>query len=368
MWSIEQPEWKCKIDGGVAGVTWSWWSPDSRHILTMADYQLHITLWSLVDKSVSLMKHPKLRNNGVDFSPDGQFMALAESRECKDHVSIFSCSNNWELLHNFKVDTKDLNGIKWSPNGSLLCVWDSCEFYTVMVYGMDGHCFASYSPYKERYEFGLGIKTVSWSPTGQFLAIGSYDEKLRLLNSLTWSMVSDHTHNNIIEDKSVTMYVEEEQRHGSAHSTSSAANQLYPLQSKYEVRDIPLQLTKLTPDPSKPEPRLGVGKLLFSSDGRYIATRDDNIPHVVWIWDVKVLGLHVVLVNQLPIIDLKWDPRQPRLAVCCNNSRLYLWSPGGCVIANVPSDPPMNITQVSWDPSGGRVLLSSSVHFCWCEI
>ena len=26
--------------------------------------------------------------------------------------------------------------------------------------------------------FGLGIKTVTWSPTSQFLAIGSYDEKV----------------------------------------------------------------------------------------------------------------------------------------------------------------------------------------------
>lgn len=28
--------------------------------------------------------------------------------------------------------------------------------------------------------FGLGVKTVAWSPTGQFLAIGSYDEKVKL--------------------------------------------------------------------------------------------------------------------------------------------------------------------------------------------
>ena len=364
MWSIEQPEWKCKIDGGVAGLIWCWWSPDSRHLLTMADFQLHITLWSLTDKSVSLIKHPKLRSNGLDFSPDGLFMALAETRDCKDHVSIFNCQK-WSLEQNFAVETNDLDGIKWSPNGSMLCVWDSCEFYNLLIYGMDGHCLISYSPYKERWEFGLGIKSVSWSPSSQFLAIGSFDEKVRLLNSLTWSSIAEHSHASIIEDSNVVLYVETEQRQ---NVQSSLSKLLYPSQSKYEVQETPLQVIDYQPDPSKPDPKLGVGRLSFSSDGQYIATKNDNMPHAVWVWDVKSLKLSVVLMNLSPIIDFQWDPIQPRLAICTNSAKLYLWSPGGCVIVNVPADPPLNVQRVCWDPSGNRVLLVGSVHFCWCDV
>lgn len=59
VFSIENPEWKCKIDEGSAGLLKCNWSPDSRHILTTADFHLRITVWSLMNKSVSYMKHPK---------------------------------------------------------------------------------------------------------------------------------------------------------------------------------------------------------------------------------------------------------------------------------------------------------------------
>lgn len=51
MWSAEEQDWKCKIDAGVEGVAHMRWSPDSRHLLTSADFNIRVTVWSLVDKS-----------------------------------------------------------------------------------------------------------------------------------------------------------------------------------------------------------------------------------------------------------------------------------------------------------------------------
>ena len=45
----------------------------------------------------------------------------------------------------------------------------------MLLYSLDGRCQATYSA----YEMALGIKSVTWSSTSQFLAIGSYDEKVR---------------------------------------------------------------------------------------------------------------------------------------------------------------------------------------------
>lgn len=39
----------------------------------------------------------KTWNIGVDFSNNGKYMALAERRDCKDFVSIFSC-DTWSLI------------------------------------------------------------------------------------------------------------------------------------------------------------------------------------------------------------------------------------------------------------------------------
>lgn len=62
----------------------------------------------------------------------------------------------------------------------------------------------------------------------------------------------------------------------------------------------------------------------------------DNIPNAVWIWDIQKLKLFVVLEQLCAVQSFQWDPRQPRLAVCTGNSKVYLWSPAGCVAVQVP--------------------------------
>lgn len=92
---------------------------------------------------------------------------------------------------------------------------------------MDGRCIAYYSA----YEFALGIKSVTWSPSSQFLAIGSFDQKAskikfsiefhvsalnqvlylihqcRVLNHITWKVVAEHNHPNTLDTETVvTVY------------------------------------------------------------------------------------------------------------------------------------------------------------------
>lgn len=60
----------------------------------------------------------------------------------------------------------------------------------VLIYSPDGRCLFKYLA----YESGLGVKSVSWSPCGQFLAVGSYDQAVRTLNHLTWKTFAEFTH------------------------------------------------------------------------------------------------------------------------------------------------------------------------------
>lgn len=60
----------------------------------------------------------------------------------------------------------------------------------VLIYSPDGRCLFKY----HAYESGLGVKSVSWSPCGQFLAVGSYDQMLRVLNHLTWKTFAEFMH------------------------------------------------------------------------------------------------------------------------------------------------------------------------------
>ena len=85
-------------------------------------------------------------------------------------------------------------GMSWSSSGHILCVWDSVldvslvityqnlvinliqntsfSQYKVLLYSLDGRPLMSYSA----YDNALGVKSVVWSPSSQFLSIGSYDQ------------------------------------------------------------------------------------------------------------------------------------------------------------------------------------------------
>lgn len=365
VWSLEQPEWTCKIDEGSAGLKAVRWSPDGRHILTTADFHLRITVWSLVNKSVSYIKYPKDCKQGIHFTNDGKYMALAERRDCRDFISVFVC-NTWQLVKHFATETQDLCGLEWSPDGRVLCVWDSLLEYNLLLYSVDGRCMATF----KAYEYALGIKSVCWSPSSQFLAIGSFDEKVRILNHITWKTVVEHAHPPVMENPTVVVYKEVEQKsqiHQEIIPDYHGKLPVFAVQSKYEVvEDLPVQIPVLKPDPDKANPKIGISLLAFSADNKYLATKNDNMPNALWIWDVQNL-CHTVLMLQVGNIKcVRWNPVQTQLAVCTGNNKLYMWSPAGSVSVEVPTEATFQVHNIQWHPRGGILLLSGKEQMCLC--
>lgn len=70
----------------------------------------------------------------------------------------------------------------------------------------------------------------------------------------------------------------------------------------------------------------------------YFCFLADNVPNAVWIWDIQKLKLFVVLEHMSAVRSFQWDPQQPRLAICTGGSKVYLWSPAGCVSVQVPGE------------------------------
>ncbi|NWH71615.1 WRP73 protein, partial [Piaya cayana] len=330
---------------------------------------LRITVWSLCTKSVSYIKYPKACQQGIAFAKDGRYMAVAERRDCKDFVSIFVCSD-WQLLRHFDTETQDLSGIEWAPNGCVLAVWDTCLEYKILLYSLDGRLLATY----QAYEWSLGIKSIAWSPSSQFLAIGSYDEKVRILNHVTWKKITEFEHPATIANSKTIVYKEvekspsaETERLSFPPSRASSSSR-FSTQSKYDVSQVPVSLHHIKPVADRANPKMGVGMLAFSADNSFLATRNDNIPNAVWIWDIQKLKLSVVLEQLCAIQAFQWDPRQPRLALCTGNSKVYVWSPAGCVSVQVPMEGDFQIVSLSWHPSGDSLVLLSKDNFCVCYL
>lgn len=364
---MEQPEWHCKIDEGSIGLVSSRWSPDGRHILNTTEFHLRITVWSLCTKAVSYIKYPKACVKGLDFSRDGHYMALAERRECKDCISIFTC-NNWHLLRHFETETEDLAGLEWSSSGCVLAVWDSCLEYKVLLYSLDGRLLSTYSA----YDWSLGIKSVCWSPSSQFLAIGSYDEKVRILNHITWKKIAQFEHPATLDNTKATVYKEVERRPArsseeilSQNITSSIAL-FNNTRSKYEICPPPVQIPVVEPDPDRANPVIGVSALAFSADSRYLATKNDNMANTVWVWDMQKLRLEAVLKQTSAVRCFQWDPRCARLALCTGNANLYMWSPGGCVAVQVRCEGQFQVSSLSWHQTGDCLILLGKEQMCLC--
>ncbi|XP_047495985.1 WD repeat-containing protein WRAP73-like [Penaeus chinensis] len=364
VWSIEDPDWRCKVDEGSAGLIKVNWAPDSRHILTTAEFHLRITVWSLVSKSVSYIKNPKNIPGGLQFSQDKEYLAVAERQDCKDYLSVLE-TKSWQLVKHFELATRDIAGLQWANDSSVLVVWESPLEYKVLIYSLSGQCLANYSA----YQWSLGIKSIAWSPSGQFLAIGSYDQKVRLMNHITWRIISEFSHSSTIDSENCVIYKEVEKPLTGYPATLASVQGLpLVLETTYEEEESrPVSLASITVEPGKQaNPRIGVGTLLFSSDNRYLATRNDNMPATVWIWSIPKLALKAILVHANPIKDMAWDSQHPRLALCTGNSHVYFWSPFGCLTVAVPGAPTLQITSLRWHPSGLRVALIGRDQFSVC--
>ncbi|KAJ3296711.1 WD repeat-containing protein wrap73 [Rhizoclosmatium sp. JEL0117] len=267
IWSIVDPDWKCCIDEGVSGLSNILWSPDARHLLVFSDFQLRIT--------------------------------------------------------HFPVETTDLEDIAWSPDGRFIAVWDTILEYKVLIYSPDGRLISSFSA----YENGLGIKGVSWSPSAQFLAVGSFDEK-EVYKEATWKDPKDT----------------------SRLKTWSLTTDVRP-RIHYELVKPPVHVSTVKVEIDKLSPKKGVSVY--------------NMPNALWIWDLLTLSQAALLLQLSPIKQVAWNPMIPDLcAVSCANSYIYLWSrENGCNAVEVPAIN-FQVGLMKWGPDGKSLVLMDRDKFC----
>lgn len=399
VFSLERPTWVCRIDEGPVGLSFARWAPDSRHLLTSSDYSLRLTIWSLVDRSSAFIRCPKFPAKACEFSHDGRFLAVVERREFKDIIGVYAV-DTWELVKHFQVDTVDLEDLAWSPDDRHLCVWDSPLEYKFMIYSPLGRKYAEH----RAYENALGIKGVAWSPTAQFLAVGSYDEVCRVFTNLTWRTIAEYSHLPLLTTPSLVVYQEAPDDSdataanaaASVHASSaslryrsrrligagaalnaSAFAASYPaaaastpaaaslLSTRYVIVDPPVAPVQVKPEADKPNPRLGVGLVAWSHDSRYLVTRNDNMPNSIWIWETGRLSLASTMLQLEAVRAFQWHPSAARLAICTGNSKLYLWSEEGCSIVAVPI-PGMSVQNIKWSASGHALLLIDREQCCLC--
>lgn len=154
-------------------------------ILLFSDFGLKVILLTLSTR------------RGVELKAPKQTIACYGHRPRTGHLALLTRPSLHDVLLYLKPDgsgpvvpvepaTVDAQGILWSPDGQWLVLWDIASAgYKVLIFTADGHLYKTYCGGQDADTFSLGVKTLRWSPSGEILAIGDFDNRVILLKNNT---------------------------------------------------------------------------------------------------------------------------------------------------------------------------------------
>eukprot|EP00825_Cyclidium_porcatum_P005999 TRINITY_DN12947_c0_g1_i4.p1 TRINITY_DN12947_c0_g1~~TRINITY_DN12947_c0_g1_i4.p1 ORF type:complete len:438 (+),score=78.06 TRINITY_DN12947_c0_g1_i4:103-1416(+) len=345
-------KWDAKIEDQASGIIGAKWCPDSRQVIVFSDFGLKATIYSLADKSQQYIKCPKYADKGIQFSQDGKFMALVERQETKDYIGIYY-TKDWKLLNHFQVETLDLQDILWSKNSMFILAWDNSIQYKFLMFCPNTGLIFKYQP----YDFALGIKYVAISNNSSITAIGSYDEKIRLVNNLSLKLITELEHkSNLGSYQNLVIYKEEDFKDNQQLSLNNKTT------TRYVIVEEQLKLKTEKYQNDKPNPPIGISDIQWSYDDNFIASKSCSMPNTIWIWEISTLELKSVLIHQNPVKTFMWSPSSLNLVICTGKNQINIWSPDAGSICDLPFQGKLfNVNKLQWSQNGKVMILTDKI-------
>ncbi|ETW87360.1 hypothetical protein HETIRDRAFT_307340 [Heterobasidion irregulare TC 32-1] len=369
---MRDEDWRTKIEAGAEGLVKAEWAPDGRHVVCFSEWALRVSVWSLVSGHASYIQYPLHPDRGYTFRADGRYFVLAERHRSKDTLGVYDASDAYKLARHYPLPTSSMSSMSLSPTGNHLAIWEGPLEYKLYILSLAGDLLGTFTPDSDP---GFGIRTVAWHPSGMFLAVGGWDDKIHILEQLTWSRVATLELGTRIPP-GVTVWRE-------------PVNWIEATEGRgflsYERLKGPQPLSTVRTDQSKPNLRSGVVQLEFNHTGTVLLARFENVPTTMHLFTFPAPGqpfvpsLRSVMTHTRPVYQARWNPvRKGSLAACCGSRALYVWSDewvgeGGveeemaeCV--GVPAKS-FDTRDIKWAPDGkGLVLLDRETFCCGFEV
>lgn len=174
--------------GGMGKIVNVEFGRTKEEVVCFSDFGSKVTVWSLKTGRSVEIRDPKFPNTRTfGFRPITGLCAVL-SRPGPQDVLTLHAPSSLAVLKMVTLQSVDAQGIKWSPDGRWLAVWDTPSIgYRIYIYTADGHLYRVYNGDCDEDGLSLGVKSVEWSPKSEHLAIGGHDRRVTLLSTRTVS-------------------------------------------------------------------------------------------------------------------------------------------------------------------------------------
>ncbi|CAN8096688.1 unnamed protein product [Discula destructiva] len=259
---------------------------------------------------------------GFCFRPETRHLALITRTSGKDMISIHHPRTK-ELQRSWAPDTIDAQGLLWSPDGKWLVTWESAAHgHKVLFYTPDGNLFKSWSGPQPvaaadaDIPLGPGVRLVEFSADANSLAIADNSRRICIINMTSVSESLRLSHPTTIVSTG-TLQVWQEQVSNLGHHFVKALQTLSP--------------PNALPGANSPSPS-GIAFMSFDPSSALLATKLEQAPSTLWIWDVPAAELRAVLIFHGTVSRISWHPaiRETLLITCegeAYKSLVFLWDP-----------------------------------------
>ncbi|XDG00726.1 hypothetical protein ABKA04_000341 [Annulohypoxylon sp. FPYF3050] len=322
-----------KIPPSVGKSTFIDFGPTDNEVCIWSPFGIKLTLVNLTISKAVEIANPKFYNaasatKGCSFRPETNHLSLLTRSSGKDMVSIHSPGTR-ELQRSWYPDTIDAQGLAWTPDGRWLVVWESsAQSPRVLFYTSDGHIFKDWSgpllhaPAADMGLLGTGVKSFTLSSDGRLAAMANSSACICILNIPSMVEAMRLHHPLVIQPKD-TLQIWQEQNILQNTGSISLPGFVKAAQA-------------VTPQWTTPnglqEPVSGCNFAKFDCSSSLLATRLEDAPGTIWIWDLPSSDLRAVLMYHANVTKLEWHPVHPELLLmrCEGDSYgnlMFAWDP-----------------------------------------
>lgn len=165
-------------------------------IIVFHNWNTKMTIYSFSSERNIVIKSPKLAHPlGYGYRPKTRQFAILLKPETSDILTVHEYQS-YGLINRTVLPTIDAQGLKWSPDGKWIAVWDVAIAGTkVLIFTADGQLFRTYTNTSgPEDENDTGVRQIEWSPalghsaTSEILAVSKVNGNIDLLRTRTVSV------------------------------------------------------------------------------------------------------------------------------------------------------------------------------------